>query len=89
MRTVIFSEAIRLQAFLTETGTFHNKITFEFNFPSEVILTTIFIEKNCTKLMCTCIHGSVNYDALCSHKLAISFFLFKKQMKRLGVKWQQ
>ena len=88
MRTIIFAEAIRLQAFLTETGTTHNKIGFEFNFPnSEYINTSIFIEKNCTKLLCTCMHGSVNVDALCSHKLAIVFYLFKQQMRRLKVKW--
>ena len=89
MRTRIFADAIKLQEYLTEYGTWHNKIKFEFQFqnPEQNILAEIGIYENKTILSCTCIHGSVCPTALCSHKLAIIFFLFKKQMRRLKEKW--
>ena len=88
MRLVIFAEAIRLQQYLTLLGTWHNKVIFEFTFPNEEKITTeMFIKANCTKLVCTCKQGSINYDSICSHKLAIIFYFFKKQMKRLKEKW--
>ncbi len=90
MKTTLFSKAIKLQEYLKETGTSHNKLFFEFEFPNEDnILCELFIEENKTLLSCTCTHGSVCYEALCSHKLAVIFFMFKKQMKRLGIKWQK
>ncbi len=89
MRTLIFENAIRLQKYLEEYGTWHNKIKFEFKFENQEqnILADISIDENKTTLSCTCMHGSVCPTALCSHKLAIIFFLFKKQMRRLKVKW--
>lgn len=88
MRVKIFAEAIRLQEFLEEYGTTHNKIHFRFVFPNEEeILTELFIEKNCSRISCTCKHGSINFDALCSHKLACVFYFFRQQMRKLKQKW--
>ncbi len=88
MRTVIFAEAIRLQQYMQEVGNIHNKISFEFKFPNEdVIIADIQIKENKTVLCCTCVHGSVNYEALCSHKLAVIYYLFRKQMRRLKKPW--
>ncbi len=88
MRIQIFAEAIRLQEYLEKYGSTHNKIHFKFTFPNEdEILTNIKIKENKTLLTCTCKHGSIHYEALCSHKLAVIFFLFKKQLKRLKLGW--
>ena len=92
MKTTLFSKAVELQKYLKETGTGHNKIYFRFEFgkdSSNDISTIISIEENKTIISCDCKAGSIHYEAICSHKLAVIFFMFKKQMKRLGIKWQK
>ena len=89
MRLMIFAEAIKLQQYLEVYGTWHNKISFEFKFENQEsnIMTDIFIDENKTLMSCTCMHGSVNHEALCSHKLAVIFYFFKKQMRKIKAKW--
>lgn len=90
IRVTLFSKAIRLQQFLKETGRTHNKLHFRFEFekePEKDITTWIEIDNGKTVMSCTCVHGSVHYEALCSHKLAVIFYLFKQQMRKLKEKW--
>jgi len=84
MRLKIFSDAIKLQSYLEEYGTTHNKIHFRFKFPNEdEILAYLEIKDNCTKLSCTCKAGSIHYDSICSHKIAIILYLLKKSFKKM------
>ena len=89
MRNKIFQDAILLQDKLEETGSGQNKEHFEFKFKNEDknILVTLEIEDNRTTINCTCLHSTLNGDALCSYQLAVLFLKFKQSLRKLKKRW--
>ncbi len=89
MRNLIFSKAIELQALLEFTGSGQNKEHFKFKFDNEDknILVELKVEDNRTEISCTCLHSTLNPEALCSYKLAVIFYKLKKELRRLKKKW--
>jgi len=78
----LFQKAIRLQRYLKEIGSGRNKLYFQFEFgrePDKDIQAILTLEENKTLLSCDCKHGSIHYEAICSHKLAVLLYLFKKE----------
>ncbi len=87
MNPTLFLKAIKLQDKLVEQGNTREAMYFEFDFKDKPILVSLKVEDNKSLISCTCLHGSINYEALCSHKLAVLFYLFKKELRRLRKKW--
>lgn len=85
MRETIFRKAIKNLEFLELKGTWHNKEFYEYVFKdtSQNIENYLTVEDNKTKLSCTCKHCSTNGSTsheivLCSYKLGVLLFKFKK-----------
>ena len=90
MKVSLIQKAINLQEYLKETGTCHNKLYFEYDFGNKEKNIPIEVETgdNCTIVKCKCLHHSMHWLSLCSYSLGVIFYLFRKQMGKVKMKWQ-
>ncbi len=85
MRNILYLKAIENQDKLKLKGTGRGEECYEFEFNNEDknILVQLKVVDNKTEISCTCLHSTMNHEALCSYKLAVLFFKFKEQMRKL------
>ena len=88
MRNILYLKAIELQDKLKLKGTGRGEECYEFEFPNDKnILVHLKVIDNKTEISCTCLHSTMNHDALCSYKLSVLFLKFKQTMRRMSKRW--